>query len=88
MSGPLTRVADAIAAGAGSRRVIVERTGLAADVVDATLEHLQRMGRLTVESLGSGCPTTTGCGGCPVAAGCASAGAGPSRGPVLLTLRR
>lgn len=90
MSGPLALVSDAITDGAGSRAAVAERTGLARDVVDAALEHLQRMGRLTAEQLGSGCPDG-GCGTCPsgTADGRAGCGAGAlpgRRGPVVLTL--
>lgn len=90
MSGPLSQVFEAIASGAGSRTDIVDRTGLAADVVDAAIDHLQRMGRLEAETLGSGCPTE-GCGSCPSGtaagkAGCGAPGPGVGRGPVLLKL--
>lgn len=86
MSGPLTLVHQALAAGARSRREIGARTSLDADVVDACLEHLVRMGRVTTEQLSAGCPSS-GCGACPSASdasGCPRPGVG--RGPVLLTL--
>ncbi|RRD45620.1 hypothetical protein EII42_10855 [Tessaracoccus sp. OH4464_COT-324] len=76
-----------MAQGAGTRMEIAARTGLSGDVVDAALEHLQRMGRIVSEQLSSGCPDE-GCGTCPSgksdgSAGCGSSGA---RGPVLLRL--
>ncbi|WP_296137166.1 FeoC-like transcriptional regulator [uncultured Tessaracoccus sp.] len=92
MSGPLSRVADAIADGAVSRAQIAERTGLQAGVVDAALEHLERLGRFTVEQLAGGCPDG-GCGACPSGtrdgrAGCGAAGPSSARGPVLLKLTK
>lgn len=92
MSGPLSLVHDAIAAGAHSRSDIATRTNLDATVVDAALDHLIRMGRLTTEQLGSGCPDG-GCGGCSSgkadgSAGCGAAGPANARGPVLIKLSR
>lgn len=88
MSGPLTRVHEALTGGARSRGEIAQRTGLDATVVDACFDHLLRMGRLTTETLSSGCPSG-GCGSCPSAqdaTGCGRPEA--SRGPVLITLAR
>ena len=79
---------EAIDAGAGDRDRIASATGLARDVVDASLEHLERIGRLSRESLALGCPPA-GCGGCsaPTGQGCARpATTGPTL--VALTLRR
>lgn len=87
-AGPLTRVLEAVEAGAGDRERIVASTGLTRDVVDASLEHLVRIGRLTSESLSLGCPPS-GCGGCgaPTGHGCAApVSAGPTL--VALTVRR
>ena len=58
---------DAFDAGAHSRADVARRTGLRADVVDAAVDHLVRMGRLEAAELTSGCPD----GGCGV---CASGG--------------
>lgn len=90
MTGPLSQVAGAIRAGAATRREVSERTGLSDDVVDASLDHLLRMGRLQAEHIGSGCPDG-GCSACPSgkssgAAGCGAAGPANARGPVLLKL--
>ena len=92
MSGPLSHVQSAIADGASSRSEVVTRTGLDASVVDASLDHLIRMGRLVTEQLGSGCPTS-GCGICPSgkadgSAGCGASAPSNARGPVLITLGR
>lgn len=95
MSGPLTAVSEAIAAGAAgaaSRAEIVRFTDLDPSVVDASLDHLIRMGRITTEQLSSGCPDD-GCGGCSSgkadgSAGCGAAGPASARGPVLLKLTR
>ena len=85
-AGPLTRVLAAIDAGAGDRDRIVAATGLTRDVVDASLEHLVRIGRLSQESLSLGCPPA-GCGGCsaPTGHGCATT---PVAGPTLVALTR
>ena len=88
MSGPLTLVHDALAGGARSRHEIAQRTALDDAVVDACLDHLVRMGRLTTETLPSGCPSG-GCGSCPSAqtpSGCGQPGT--HRGPVLISLDR
>lgn len=86
MSGPLAMVAAAISDGAASRTALAERTGLARDVVDAALEHLQRMGRISAEQLSSGCPDG-GCRACPSGKADGGAGCGTtSRGPVMLKL--
>lgn len=88
MEGPLTRVSEAIADGAVNRRAIVRQTGLGADLVDAAIERLERMGRLSRAPLGAFC-SGGGCSCCPAAGsggGCASGGG--STGPVALVLRR
>lgn len=89
---PLTAVLEAIHAGAASLHEVGGRTGLAPDVVSAAIEHLVRLGRLSTETLTSGCPDD-GCGGCglarPGGPGCPSRGRPTSgQGPVLVTLRR
>lgn len=92
MSGPLSVVSAALAAGASSRADISRRTSLDPSVVDAALDHLIRMGRITTEQLGTGCPDE-GCGGCASGkadgtAGCGAAGPANARGPVMLKLGR
>ena len=92
---PLTAVLQAFAEGASSLDEISLRTALARDVVQASVEHLTRMGRIEAKELSMGCPSG-GCGGCASghADGSSGCGAdGPSvdrRGPVLvqLSLRR
>ena len=90
MSGPLTQVLDAVTAGASTRPEIAARTGLAADVVDAAVEHLLRVGRISSPTLRTACPDG-GCAGCGsvTGSGCApttgSTPAGP--GPVPVTVR-
>lgn len=86
MSGPLSRVHRAVVEGARTRVDIVQVTGLDPEVVDASLDHLVRMGRLDRERLASGC-ASGGCGSCASSSGgtCAESS---SRGPVLLTLSR
>lgn len=87
MSGPLTRVLAAFADGAGTLRDVAAVTGLAPDVVAASVDHLVRLGRLRAEEVSAGCPTG-GCGTCPVAAaGCASA-SGRRGALTALTLAR
>lgn len=95
MTGPLTRVLDAIDAGAGTLGEIEGATGLAHDLVAASVQHLVRLGRLESRELSMGCPAG-GCGACASATlagapGCgASAPSAARRGPALvaLTLRR
>lgn len=89
MSGPLTQVLDALTAGVGSLAEVSRRAGLPADVVQASVDHLVRMGRLDADELSAGCPTG-GCGSCPsVSPDGGRCGTGAvGRGPVLLTLSR
>ena len=95
MSGPLTQVLAAFEGGASSLAEVGARTGLGADVVAASVDHLVRLGRLDARELAMGCPSG-GCGTCAsgtadAAPGCGAAGPSPGRlGPVLvaLTLRR
>jgi hypothetical protein len=63
MSRPLRDVLTAIEAGARSRHDVVATTGLPLDVVDASVDHLVRIGRLEARELSSGCPSA-GCGSC------------------------
>ena len=95
MSGPLSSVLAAFEAGASSLADIAARTGLTADVVQASVDHLLRLGRLRASELAVGCPAS-GCGSCASASaegtpGCgAAAPSAGRRGPVLvaLSLRR
>ncbi|HEX2705429.1 MAG TPA: FeoC-like transcriptional regulator [Candidatus Lustribacter sp.] len=89
--GPMHRVVDALATGAASRSELATMSGLPRDVADAVLDHLVRIGRVGVDSLGVDCPDQ-GCGACPggragAQAGCGSSGPGRSRGPVAMSLR-
>ena len=89
--GPLSRVAAALEHGADTRAGLAEHTGLDPELVDTAIDHLLRLGRLELEQLSGGCPTT-GCGSCPSgradgSAGCGAAGPSSSQGPVALTLR-
>ncbi len=86
--GPLRAVLAAFEAGATSTADVAERTGLTRDVVEAAIDHLVRMGRLSAQELSSGCPSG-GCGGCASgegdSPGCGSAGPSAARsGPVLV----
>lgn len=97
-ASPLSAVLKAIESGAGSVDVIASRTGMSSDTVQASLDHLRRMGRLDARELAMGCPGG-GCASCAMShgdgtpgcgsGGCVVPGSGPRR-PVLieLTLRR
>jgi hypothetical protein len=88
---PVTAVRDAIAAGATSRPDIARRTGLTVSTVDATIDFLERSGRLRRERLASSCPGGS-CACCslahPDAHGepCCDLHKGPERGPIALVL--
>lgn len=88
---PMEAVVDAIRAGARSRAEIRDRTGLSPSTVDAVVHHLQRVGRLTLEEIGSACAGGN-CSSCVAAApngGCASANRTDGRGgPVALVLTK
>ncbi len=95
MSGsPLRAVLDAFSGGAPTLDDVARMTGLPRDVVDAAVEHLVRVGRLSAATLTVGCPSG-GCGSCASGTsgvpGCSATAPGPARsGPVLvaLSLRR
>jgi len=95
VSGPLSLVVEAFESGASSLGDVAARTGLAPDLVSASVDHLVRLGRLEARELALGCPTG-GCGTCASASPAGTPGCGaaaPStlrRGPALvaLTLRR
>lgn len=91
MSSPLSAVLAAFRDGASSLDEVGRRTGLAPDVVTASVDHLRRMGRIEARELAMGCPGG-GCGSCASGtadgqAGCGSAGPSSQRsGPVLVQL--
>lgn len=95
VGGPLTAVLDAFESGASSLAEIESRTGLSHGIVEASVDHLVRLGHLEAKELAMGCPSG-GCGSCASATvdgapGCGASAPSPSRqGPVLvaLTLRR
>lgn len=84
-ASPLRAVLAAFDSGAGSRADLVRVTGLRADVVDAAVEHLLRMGRLSADPLTTGCPDG-GCGTCPSGSGGKPGCGGSPAGPVLVAL--
>jgi FeoC like transcriptional regulator len=93
-TSPLRATLAALDAGASSRADIARRTGLRADVVDAALDHLVRLGRVEARELAIGCPSG-GCGSCASgvddAPGCGAPAPSARRtGPALvqLTVRR
>ncbi len=88
---PLRGVLDALESGASSIDAVAEQTRLPRDVVSAAVDHLARLGRLSVETMAFGCPGG-GCGSCASssagAPGCGSAGPSAGRrGPVLVSIR-
>jgi hypothetical protein len=95
VSAPLRSVLSAFEGGASTLDDVRRRTGLDREVVEAAVDHLVRMGRISATSIASGCPDG-GCGSCASgsqdgAPGCGSAGPSAARrGPVLvgLSLRR
>ena len=85
-SSPLRAVLDAFSGRASTLDDVATMTGLPRDVVDAAVEHLVRVGRLSASTLTMGCPSG-GCGSCASgtsgAPGCGAAAPGPARsGPV------
>lgn len=89
-AGPLSRVLLALEAGATSRAALARHTGLDAELVDAALVHLVRLGRVRADALGSGCPSE-GCGRCPSGRadgvpGCVLRGPAASASLVAVTL--
>ena len=91
MNGPLSAVLAAFESGARTLAEVADRSGVSSDVVQASVEHLVRLGRLESRELAMGCPSS-GCGGCASAtiegtAGCGAAGPDPGRrGPALVAL--
>lgn len=84
MSSPLRAVLCALESGATTRAELQENTGLCADVVDAALEHLVRLGRIEATTISVGCPDG-GCGACPSSGGCSVSGHAVGR-PALVSL--
>jgi hypothetical protein len=64
--GPLVAVLNAFSQGARTRDAACRTSGLPDDVVDAAIDHLLRIGRLSLLPLASDC-SPGGCGGCPIA---------------------
>lgn len=88
--GPLRAVLTALQDGAPSLQDVSARTGLDRDVVQAAVDHLVRMGRVSASELAMGCPGG-GCGSCASgvddAPGCGADAASQVRsGPVLVAL--
>lgn len=73
MSAPVSLILDATRRGATTRAQIAARTGLDPLVVDASVDHLLRLGLVASPALRSGC-AAGGCGGCAAASGCPSSG--------------
>jgi hypothetical protein len=89
-TGPLRAVLSALEDGAPSLQDVCVRTRLDREVVDAAVEHLIRMGRVSAHQLAIGCPGG-GCGSCASGVegspGCGAQGPSGSRsGPVLVSL--
>ena len=66
MTTPLRSVLDAVESGLTTAPAIAERTGLQPDVVQAAIEHLRRMHRLSSMELRTLC-AGGGCASCDVA---------------------
>jgi hypothetical protein len=62
-TGPLRAVLDAFASGATTRADVCRITGVPRDVVDAAIDHLVRVGRVSGKPLSIGC-SDRACGGC------------------------
>ena len=89
-TGPLRAVLAALQDGAPSLQAVCTRTALDRDVVEAAVDHLVRIGRVSAKELAIGCPGG-GCGSCASgvddAPGCGAHAPTPSRtGPVLVAL--
>ncbi|MFE3192405.1 FeoC-like transcriptional regulator [Nocardia sp. NPDC059240] len=79
---PLRRVLAEITESRGefSLDQVARRVGVSRDEAQAMVDYWVRKGRLSVEQIGSGCPST-GCGGC-AQTGCSTG----VKGPVLLAI--
>lgn len=88
MTSPLRQVLAEVRAGtATSLSDVARRVGVSRDEASAMVEHWVRKGRLSVDDLGSACPSA-GCGSCSSGhddqPGCGSAS--PADRPVLLAI--
>ncbi len=88
--GPLRAVLAALQDGAPSLTDVCHRTQLDRDLVEAAVDHLIRLGRVSAKELAIGCPGG-GCGSCASgtddAPGCGAQGPSATRsGPVLVSL--
>ncbi len=79
MTGPATAVKTAVAAGASNVDAITRLTGLPRGMVEAITEQLQRVGELTVDRIGFGCPDGA-CGTCSSGNECDSSRGGGTHG--------
>ncbi len=88
---PLNAVLRAFDQGASSLDEIALLASLSRDVVEASVDHLRRIGRIKALELSMGCPAG-GCGSCASGhadgtGGCGAAAPSPlRRGPVLVQL--
>ncbi|WP_162958649.1 FeoC-like transcriptional regulator [Nocardia yunnanensis] len=82
MTSPLRRVLAEITSSRGEFNLdqVARTVGVSADEARAMVDYWTRKKRLSVERIGSGCPST-GCGGC-TASGCPTG----ESGPVLLAI--
>jgi hypothetical protein len=85
VSTPVSSVLAAVESGVTTRPEIATVTGLDPDVVDAAVELLLRLGRISTPTLRTACPDG-GCAGCGSVTG---TGCAPreSSGPVPVTVR-
>jgi hypothetical protein len=82
----LRAVLAELTAGTSTLDEVSRRTGLGRDVVQAAVQHLVRLGRVTAQTLSMTC-ADAGCGGCP-ASSCGSRDrpAPAGRRPTLVAL--
>ncbi|MCS6712378.1 winged helix-turn-helix transcriptional regulator [Brachybacterium sp. EF45031] len=66
-TGPLAKVTDALRHGSTTPAAIARTSGLSLSTVEASLDHLERMGRIDRAVMASACPTG-GCGSCTLGA--------------------
>jgi hypothetical protein len=88
VTSPLRQVLAEVRAGtATSLTQVAQRIGVSRDEASAMVDHWVRKGRLSVDDLGSACPSA-GCGSCSSGhgdePGCGSAS--PADRPVLLAI--
>ncbi|MDR1851771.1 MAG: FeoC-like transcriptional regulator [Propionibacteriaceae bacterium] len=68
---PLSVVMSELKLGTPTVATMKLRTGLSADVLQAALDHLVRLGKVCCQEVGGCAPER--CGTCPLLAGCAGA---------------